>query len=233
MVIGNTSISEPEHSVVPHRKRRSLIELSVGYALILAVIWTPRPWQQRIYFAAAIFIIAAAWLAFPGRKEMGLRFANLARSSWIVGAALLVSLLSVLAARQIHTVLLPNGPVQFFQRYTGYIVFAFMQQALLQDFFLLRLLRLIRSPRSAALAAAAIFSIAHLPNPILVVATFAWGLAACLLFLHYRNLYPLALAHAILGITIAMTIPGPVTHNMRVGLGYLTYSPHRVHHRNH
>jgi hypothetical protein len=50
-----------------------------------------------------------------------------------------------------------------------------------------------------------------------------WGLAACLLFLCYRNLYPLALAHAIFGITIAITVPGPVDHNMRVGLGYLKY----------
>jgi Type II CAAX prenyl endopeptidase Rce1-like len=233
MVIGNTSISEPENSVIAQRKRRDLIELFVGYALILIVIWTPRPWQKRAYFAAAVFIIAATWLAFPGRMAMGLRFANLARSGWIAGVALLVSGLSMLAAGRLHTLLLPNGPVQFFQRYTGYIIFAFVQQLLLQDFFLLRLLRLVRSPRSAALAAATIFSIAHLPNPILVVVTFAWGLAACLLFLHYRNLYPLALAHAIFGITIAMTIPGPVTHNMRVGLGYLTYSPHHFHHRNH
>jgi hypothetical protein len=34
------------------------------------------------------------------------------------------------------------------------------------------------------------------------------------------------LAHAILGITVAMTVPGTVDHNMRVGLGYLRYSPH-------
>jgi hypothetical protein len=42
-------------------------------------------------------------------------------------------------------------------------------------------------------------------------------------FLRCRNVYPLAMAHAILGITVAVTIPGPVVHNMRVGLGYLRY----------
>jgi hypothetical protein len=51
-------------------------------------------------------------------------------------------------------------------------------------------------------------------------------LAACFLFLHYRNLYPLAMAHAVLGITVAIAVPGPVVHNMRVGLGYLTYRQH-------
>jgi hypothetical protein len=60
-----------------------------------------------------------------------------------------------------------------------------------------------------------------------------WGFVACLLFLRYRNLYPLMMAHAILGITVALTAPGPVVHNMRVGLGYLTYNPHRHAHRMH
>ena len=115
----------------------------------------------------------------------------------------------------------------FLKRYWGYALWAFAQQVLLQAFFLARLLRLMRNSGAAAFAAAAIFSLAHLPNPILTAVTFVWGYAACLLFLHYRNLYPLALAHAIFGITIAVALPGPVTRNMRVGLGYLTYRTHR------
>jgi hypothetical protein len=66
---------------------------------------------------------------------------------------------------------------------------------------------------------------------VLTPITFIWGFAACLLFLHYRNIYPLMIAHAILGITVAITIPGPVDHNMRVGLGYLRYDPHQHVHR--
>ena len=89
--------------------------------------------------------------------------------------------------------------------------------------FLPRCLALLNGKVSAALLAGVLFSLAHLPNPILTPITLFWGFAACLLFLHYRNLYPLAIAHAILGVTIAITIPGPVDHNMRVGLGYLTY----------
>ena len=76
------------------------------------------------------------------------------------------------------------------------------------------------------MAAAVLFSAAHVPNPFLMPATLLWGFASCLLFLRYRNLYPLMMAHAILGITVAITIPGPVVHNMRVGLGYLTYRSH-------
>jgi membrane protease YdiL (CAAX protease family) len=209
--------------------RRDLLELAIGYALILIVIWTPRPWQRLFYCAATLYLIAILWLSFPGWRTLGLRTANLARSLWIAGVALSLAAIAVLIAAHAHTLNLPATPALFLQRYWGYALWTFAQQLLLQDFFLLRLRHLIRSPRRAALAAAAIFSLAHLPNPILTVVTFVWGLAACLLFLHYRNLYPLAIAHAILGIAIALTIPGTITRNMRVGLGYLTYGRHHIH----
>jgi len=208
------------------------MELAVGYALILLVLWTPRPWQRLPYFVAAAFIVAASSRAFPGWKAMGLRTENLLRSLWLVPVALLAVGCAVFAAGRLHTLHAPDGPSQLLQRYVGYIVFAFVQQMLLQDFFLLRFLRLVR-PAAAAVCAAAIFSLAHLPNPILTVATFVWGLIACLFFLRYRSLYALAIAHAILGITLAITIPGPVIRNMRVGLGYLTYAAHPRHHRSH
>jgi len=103
-----------------------------------------------------------------------------------------------------------------------------VQQFLLQSIFLARLLRLLPNANSAVLLSALIFSVAHLPNPILTPVTLILGVAACLVFLHYRNLFAVALAHAILGISIAITVPGPVDHNMRVGLSYLAYSDKSV-----
>jgi hypothetical protein len=222
------------------RRRRDLVELWVGYALILVVIWTPRPWQRTFYFVAATFVVAATWLSFPGWKAMGFGVVNLARSMWLVGVALLAAAAAAAVAGRMHTLHSPGGFTAFLDRYAGYMVFALVQQALLQSYFLLHFLRLTRrpsSPQTAALAAAAIFSLAHLPNPILTVCTFVWGLAACLFFLRYRNLYSLSIAHAILGITLAICVPGPVIRNMRVGLGYLTYhaprADHGLDHRNH
>ena len=57
--------------------------------------------------------------------------------------------------------------------------------------------------------------------------TLIWGFVACTLFLRYRDLYSLGLAHAVFGLTIAITVPAAVHHNMRVGLGYLRYHPHQ------
>jgi len=224
-----TAVFEPERSVIAPSKRRDFVEVSVGYALIVVVIWTPRTWQKLPYLVAAAFIVLVVTRSFAGWTAMGLRTVNLARSIWLVGVALVAAAVAAIVASRMRTLHAPATPILFIERYMGYIIFAFVQQFLLQDFFLPRMLRLTQSPQSGAFATAAVFSLAHLPNPILTVVTLVWGFAACLLFLRYRSLYTLAIAHAILGISIAVTVPGAVIHNMRVGLGYLTYSSHRTH----
>jgi membrane protease YdiL (CAAX protease family) len=161
---------------------------------------------------------------------MGLSASNLVGSSWIIAAAGAVAAVAVLFASRLGTLHAPPNPILFLQRFAGYILFACIQQFLLQDFFFLRLLQLLKRPGTAIFAAAAIFSLAHLPNPILTVLTFVWGLAASAWFLRYRSLYTLAVAHVILGTALAVSVPGPTVHNMRVGLGYLTYRPPHIHH---
>jgi hypothetical protein len=218
-------------SCVATRKGRDLLELAVGYGLILTVIWTPRPWQRGLYWVAILWMIVTTCLSFDGWSEMGLRVSRPLRSSWVIGVALLIAFIAVIVAGRYSPLQLPGG-AGLVRRYWFYAIWAFAQQFLLLDFVLLRLLRLLSEMRLAVFAAAALFALAHVPNPILAPLTFIWGLAACLLFLGYRNLYTLGIAHAILGICVAIAVPGSVDHNMRVGLGYLTYRPHRQHHRN-
>jgi hypothetical protein len=217
-------------SIAAKSKRRDLVELSVGYTLILIVIWTPRAWQRPFYLAAVAWIVIAIILSFDGAKAMGLRLSKNLRSLWIVGAALLLTATAVLIAARLGTLHRPISVSQFVKLYWGYAIWACMQQFLLQDFFLLRLLRLLRTSTAAVIAATAMFALAHLPNPILTPMTAIWGFVSCLLFLRYRSLYPLAISHAILGICVAITVPGTLDHNMRVGLGYLTYHRHHPHH---
>jgi membrane protease YdiL (CAAX protease family) len=147
------------------------------------------------------------------------------RSSSIILIVGTVAIVAVWCARQLGTLHAPARPTQFVVRFVGYVIFAAVQQFLLQDYFLLRLLRAGLKPRRAAMTAAGIFALAHLPNPILTTLTFVWGLVATAWFLRNRSLYALAVSHMVLGITLAITVPGPTIRNMRVGLGYLTYRP--------
>jgi hypothetical protein len=200
------------------RKRHDMLEFSVAYGLILVAIWTPQPWGRVISLAALVWVVLATRVSFDGWEAMGLRMMGFWRSLWVVGVALVLAAASVTLAGRLQTLHAPPHPLLFVERYGGYIVWAF-----LQDFFLLRLQRLLSGKQGAVIAAAGLFAVAHLPNPILTVLTLLWGWVACRLFLRYRNVYTLAIAHAIFGICIALSFPAAVIHNMRVGLGYLRY----------
>jgi membrane protease YdiL (CAAX protease family) len=213
-------------------KRRiawELAELAIGYGLILAVIWTPHPLQHWLYFIALGWFIVSIILSFEGWKAMGCCVAGFWRSSWIIGVAVLLAAVATFFASTLHTLHHPGGPVQWVMAFGGYTVWSLMQQLLLQGYFLARLLRIIPRANIAAFLAASVFALAHLPNPILTPLTLVWGLAACFLFIRSRNVYPLAIAHAIFGICVAITIPASMLHNMRVGLGYLHYRPQPLH----
>ncbi len=212
------------------RRRRDLVELVVGYGLILVVIWTPRPWQRVFYIAAILWIAAATYVSFDGWKVMGLRLGGMLRSLWVVGAALAVAVVAVMVASRLGTVHRPPGAGLFVKTFWGYAIWSLMQQFLLQDFVLLRLLRLLPSKGAAVAVATGLFALGHLPSPILTAVTLVWGATACWLFLRYRNVFTLGMAHAVLGVCVAITVPGRVDHNMRVGLGYLRYHPRALSH---
>lgn len=209
-------------------RRRDLFELLGIYGLILVVIWTPRPWQIPMWAFASVTIIAVIAVSYEGLKAMGICTENLRRSLWGVGLSLGVAITAVYLAGRMHTLHFPSTPASAVRHFGLYALWAAIQQLILQCFFLSRSMRLLSNATAAATLSAVLFAVAHLPNPILTVITLVCGLASCLFFLRYRNLLPLAVAHAILGICIAVTIPGQLDHNMRVGISYLTYVDHAV-----
>ena len=205
--------------------RRDLVELGVAYALILATIWTANPTQRILYWLAFIWILATTWARREGWKALGLRTTGLVQSLWVVAVALLGTGVAVLVASRIHTLHRLHGPTPLIQHVWGYLIWAVMQQFILQSYFLLRLLRLLPGKALPIAAAAIIFALAHLPNPVLTPITLIWGVVSCMLFLRYRNIYTLGLAHGILGLCVAVTVPNSLHHHMRVGLGYYRYHP--------
>ena len=204
-------------------------ELLIGYCLILAVIWTPRPLQHWLYYIALGWFIISIALSFEGWKAMGCSVVGFWRSSWIVGLAVIMTAIATFFASTLHTLHHPGGPTDWLKAFAGYTIWALTQQLLLQGYFLARLLRIVPNANLAAILAASVFALAHLPNPILTPLTLIWGLTACLVFVRSRNVYPLAIAHAIFGVCVAVTIPASLLHNMRVGLGYIEYHPQPIH----
>src|ERR1700722_10741627 len=224
--IGALDLSAGGRSAATRWRRRTLLDLVVGYGLILVMIWTPAPLRSVLYFVTLGWIAYTTWSSFSGWDAMGVRIAGFFRSLWVVGVALCFAAFAVFLAGRMQTLHAPNTTLRLVQSFWGYTVWSFFQQFLLQDFVMRRLLKLKNDRRVAVIGAAALFALAHLPNPVLTVMTLVWGVGSCLVFLRYRNLFTLGMAHAILGICVAVTLPASVQHNMRVGLGYLRYRPH-------
>jgi hypothetical protein len=198
--------------------------VTIVFVLILTALWSGPVAQKLIGIATFCGIVVATLRSPASATSLGLRLSGIRRSLWIVCAALLFAALVIWIASRMHTlhvVLFHGFAVE--GSVLAYMLWALVQQFILQDFFLVRLMRLLPSRTTAVIVTAALFAVAHLPNPFLTVATLVWGMAACALFLRYRDLYSLGVAHGIMGLCLAIAIPNAVHHQMRVGLGYVQW----------
>lgn len=200
---------------------RDLVELIFGYGLILFVLWTPEFPQRVLSPVAFIMTLAVVLARRPSLDDLGISRRGLARSLWILPAAILFAIASLLLARKIGTLHpLFKGD---FKHVAGYILWTIYQQFLLNDYFMPRLTRLLANENAAVGLAAVLFAAAHMPNLPLTGATLLWGAISCALFWRYRNLYALGLAQGVLGLCFAVCVPDALHHHLRVGLGYLQY----------
>ena len=206
-------------------RAREIAELAIGYGLIFATVWTVNPVQRYLYWSAFAWIAITGWLARNRSRPIGLGLHGLLRSWWIVPLAVAVFFVGLGLAAHLHSLHKIYGPLPFWIHIFEYSLWALMQQYVLQVYVLLRLLRIGMGHASAIALATALFVIVHIPNPVLVPAVLVWGSIASVLYLRYRNLYPLAIAHGLLGMCLAVSLPNAWHHHMRVGLGYLEY-PH-------
>jgi len=202
---------------------RDLIEVTLGFGLILFVLWMPS-FPQRILSPVAFVVTLGVVLARrQSLDELGLGRRGLAASLWILPAAMLITLAGVLIARRIGTL---HALYQAdLQHIAGYVLWTLYQQFLLNDLFMPRLTRLLANQGAALGISSALFAAAHLPNLPLAAATLVWGAVSCGLFRRYHSLYALGLAQGLLGLGFAICVPDALHHHLRVGLGYLRYSP--------
>jgi membrane protease YdiL (CAAX protease family) len=198
------------------------MQVGVVFALIIVAVWTPPGRGSTIVSLVATLCIL--WFAVRGRysvREMGLsRPGSGATVILVSGIFLIVAI--IFAGWVLHD-LGPAQPVPW-RRAWKYAIWALEQEFILQSFFFVRLESLLGS-RRAVMAAALLFAATHVPSPLLTGLSLIGGLLFCEMFRRYRNIFPLGLVHAAIGLTIAASLPDNLLHHMRVGLGYLLYRP--------
>jgi membrane protease YdiL (CAAX protease family) len=198
------------------------VQVGVVFALIMVAVWTPAGRVSTIVsLVATLCILWFAVRSCYSVREMGLsRLGSGATLILVSGILLIVAI--VFAGWLLHD-LGPAQPVPW-RRAWKYAIWALEQEFILQSFFFVRLESLLGS-RRAVMAAALLFAATHVPSPLLTGLGLIGGLLFCEMFRRYRNIFPLGLIHAAIGLTIAASLPDRLLHHMRVGLGYLLYRP--------
>jgi membrane protease YdiL (CAAX protease family) len=210
---------------VPLAWRRSFtwFQLIVVYVFIECALWSSR----REFRNAWVFIVAGTVLVFvlvdrPSLKRMGLGLPTRFGASMVLAVSFATAIFLGLMVRWAGSQI-PVNPMWPNLRLTWqYVVWALIQEFMLQSFFFTRCEELFGSS-AAVWVAATLFAAAHLPSPILTTFTLIGGLFFCEMFRRYRSIYPIGIVHGVLGLTIALTMPDSLLHHMRVGIGYLRY----------
>ena len=211
-----------------YRSYFSWCELAAVYALIECALWS-RPESLRNRWALAAAVAIAVSVAFditltdkPLARRLGLALPTTFGAGLVLAASLTVAIFLAFAVRWAGGDVPANGIWPSFGQSWAYLVWALLQEFILQSFFFTRCEDLFGGS-TAVWVAATLFAAAHLPSPLLTTFTFVAALFFCSMFQRYRSIYPIAIVHGLLGLTVAMTMPDSLLHHMRVGIGYLRF----------
>ena len=222
MVVMNQQFEQdPQPPGASHRNTTwPWTRLLIAYALLEWALWTSDRGIQQI--ASLAFITWVIITTIAGRRKMrdlGLGIRGFRGASIAIPIALLAAVLILFTSWSAGALrpLYGSRPVA---HALGYTLWATIQEFILNSYFFLTLEEILPRSRDAAIGAVFLFAFAHIPNPVLVAGTLLLSAFSVALFRRYRNIYPLGIAHAILGLSLALAVPDALLRHMRVGIGY-------------
>jgi len=197
-----------------HRAR--YIAEAFTFALVsIAYIWVrPLWWSWSLLIPLALVVVS-----FVGHSEsmesLGLSLRALAGAAsawrwWIASIAASLAALAWLETASIHVV----------YRWCGYACWCVLQQLLFQNMAYRRLRQGLGPSWATSGIAGALFAAAHIPNPILVPATFLWGTVSTRMFEARPSVPVLGVTQAILSAILYVATPVALNGQFRVGPGY-------------
>jgi len=203
---------------------RPLVEIAVLVLLVEVVMWVvPFAPNPRLAYACgasliAFFLFACHIRGRAGARELGLRFDNVLVALKNLAIPLGAFVVLVLAIGFLFNSVRFGG--KFLTMLLSVPLWALLQQYMLLAFLGRRLQLILGDGNRSILATAAVFSLLHLPNPVLVVACAAGGLFWAREYQRNPNLFANALTHTVASAFLANSLPGWLLKNMVVGYNY-------------
>lgn len=195
----------------------------VAFALLEWALWTAPPVQGIASLLFIAWIVTTTLSERRPARDLGLAASGFSRAAALAlpFAAAAVAMILIVASlcgtlRPLFGARAPAAHV------LGYALWALLQQFILNAYFYATLERLL-TPRRAYLGAVALFTVAHIPNPVLLLGTLLASLFLVWVFQRSRNIYPLGIAHAGLGLAVAVSVPDTLVRHMRVGLSFFHF----------
>jgi hypothetical protein len=196
-----------------------LAESATVFVLVMLYIWRLRYTTHEAWIYILVFLLLSHYMHKERAAGLGFRWSNFEECVDTLAPAVLLFALSMIAVGVLLQTLRNITLDRCLLCFAAYCPWGLFQQYLLNAYFANRLLT-VSSARHVPLITAALFSGAHVPNWFLMLVTFASGYCATRVYMKYRNVYFLGLAHGVIGSVLFMVIPDSISHHLTVGPGF-------------
>lgn len=195
------------------------------FLLILIHIWFVSRHIRLAWLVILVPVIYSHWRHGESFRRLGFRGENFLRcvrdfSPLMIGlAGVPLALGAWFGTLHLSS---PMAPIAFV---AYYCVWGTFQQYALNGYFVNRLSGAAApdEQRWVPLLAAVLFAAVHAPNWFLVIVTFTLGLLCARIYLTYRNLLFLGIAHGLIGSALYITVPNWISLHFFIGPRALRY----------
>jgi hypothetical protein len=202
----------------------AVLEVLLAYAGILLYIWRWQFTHPRVWMALWGVILLSHILHRDTLRTLGLLGTELRSSAQLVlPLALAVYSPLIIYGFACGALALVRPSTHALIMLASYGFWCLFQQYLTQSYFHNRLMSVLHNRHVSSVLVGLMFGSAHIPNPLLMVATTLGGFIFAEIFARHRNIWPLALAQAVGGFLLAAITPDSFLYYMRVGPGYFFY----------
>jgi hypothetical protein len=195
------------------------------FLLILVHIWFVSRRVRLAWLVILVPVIYSHWRRGESFRWLGFRRQNFLRCVRDF-APLMIGLAGIpLALGAWFGTLHMSSPMAPWAFVAYYCVWGTFQQYALNGYFVNRLSGAAapQEQRWVPLLAAVLFAAVHAPNWFLVIVTFTLGLVCARIYLTYRNLFFLGIAHGLIASALYVTVPDWISLHFFIGPRALRY----------